>query len=117
VVAGGDRVEPEEASPFVQAIELQVTVALDARVRGHTDPVRLDVGLDDPRRELLGEVEHDVVDAQLLSDPAGVVDVGHAATPGVALAAPKAHGDANNIMALITKNECGNRRINPAGHC
>ena len=59
-----------------------------------------DVRVDDVRVEVVAEVEHEVVDAELLGDPAGVVDVGHPAAPGVALAAPQLHRDADDVVAL-----------------
>jgi hypothetical protein len=52
--------------------------------------VRIDVGSHDVLVEVVGEVEHQVVDAELLRDPASVVDVGDAAAAGVAARRPTA---------------------------
>jgi hypothetical protein len=50
--------------------------------------VRLDVRGDDVAVEVVAEVEDVVVDAELVGHPAGVVDVGHRAAPGVAGSPP-----------------------------
>src|SRR5690606_34612589 len=96
--------------------ELQVAVALDARVRRQPPPVRLDVGLDDPGLELVAEVPDVVGDAELLGHPAGVVDVGHRAAAGVGLAAPEPHGHADHLVAGRQQAGGGHRRVDAARH-
>ena len=51
--------------------------------------------------EVFGEVEHEMVDAELLSYATRIVDIGHAATAGVALTAPQTHRDADDLVALL----------------
>ncbi len=70
MMPGGHRVEPEQARPGEQAVELEMAVALDARVRRAAPLVVGDVGFDHMTVEVVGEVEHDVIDAELLRDPA-----------------------------------------------
>ena len=76
--------------------------------------VRLHVRVDDVLVEVVGEVEHQVVDAQLLRHAAGVVDVGHRAAAGVAVAAPQPHGDAHHLVAVAQQLGRGDRRVDAA---
>ncbi len=108
-MAGGHSVEAQQIGALAQPVELEVAVALDARVGGDTVAVGLDIGVDDGRVEVVGEVEHQVIDAQLLGDAAGVVDVGHRAAPGVAFAAPEPHRDAHHLVAGGDQFGRGNR--------
>ena len=66
VVPGGDGVEAEQVGPLREPGELHRSVALDARVRGDPRRVLTDVGLDDVGVEVVAEVEHQVVDVELL---------------------------------------------------
>ena len=100
VVTGGDRVEPQQLGPSQQHVELEVAVALDARVGRPAGGVVGHVRLDDELFELVAEVEHVVVDADLRRGTAGVVDVGGRAAAGVGLASPQLHRDADHIVAL-----------------
>jgi hypothetical protein len=44
-----------------------------------------------------------VINTQLLSHAPGVVNITHRAAAGIALAAPQAHGDTNDLVALATQ--------------
>ena len=66
--------------------------------------------------EVVGEVEHEVVDVELLGDAPGIVDVGDAAAPGVALAAPQPHRDADDVVAGAPEQRGGDRRVDAAAH-
>ena len=116
VVAGGDRVDAERGGPSQQPIELEVPVALDARVGRAARGVVGDVGRDDLRVEVVAEVEHVVVDAELVGDASGVVDVGDRAAAGVALAAPQLHRDAGDAVAPLDEQRRGDRRVDAARH-
>ena len=61
VVTGGDGVEAEGVGPLQQPVELEVAVALDARVGRAPGGVGLDVGLDHVGQEVVAEVEHEVL--------------------------------------------------------
>ena len=64
VVAGGDGVEAEGVGPAEQPVELEVAVALDARVRRAAGGVGGDVGRHDVLVEVVAEVEDVVLDAE-----------------------------------------------------
>jgi len=116
VVSGGHGVETEDDGPLVETIELQVTVALDARIRCDAQRVIVHVGLDHVAMELVREVEDQMIDADLLSHAASVVDVADTATAGVAFATPQTHGDTHHVVPLLHQQCGGDRRIDPAGH-
>ena len=116
VVAGGHRVEPHGLGPPQQAVELQVAVALDARVGRDPAAVGVDVRGDDAGLELVAEVPDVVGDAELLRHPAGVVDVAHRAAPGVGLAAPQLHGHAHHLVPVGEQAGRGHRRVDAARH-
>jgi hypothetical protein len=116
VVSGGHGVEADGQRPLEQAVELEVAVALDAGVRCAPDPVGLDVGLDHAAVEVVGEGPDVVDDAELLGDPAGVVDVADRAAAGVGLAAPQLHRDADDLVAGLEQAGRGDRRVDAAGH-
>ena len=116
VVAGGQRVEAHRARPLVQAAPLDAAVALDARVRRPAGRVARDVRLDDPRVELLGEVEDVVREVELRGDAARVLDVGHRAAAGVARAAPELQRHAGDVVALVAQHRGRDRRVDPAAH-
>ncbi len=63
VVTGGDGVETEQVGALAEPIELQVSIAFDARIRRETLAVGTHVRLDDVGMEVVGEVEHEVIDA------------------------------------------------------
>ena len=116
VVSGGDGVEAELLGPTQQAIELEVPVALDARIGRHAVGVGAHVRGDDVTVEVLAEVEHEMVDVELLRHPAGVVDIADAAAPGVALAAPELHRHADDIVPLLLQQRARDRRVDTAAH-
>ena len=115
-MAGGDGVEAQPVGPPEQAVELEVAVALDARVRGPPDGVIRHVRPDHVTVELVGEVEDVMGDPELLGHPAGVVDVRDRAAPGVGRAAPQLHGGADDVVALAHQQGGGNRRVDPTRH-
>lgn len=78
--------------------------------------MRVDVGTDDRRVEVFGEIEDEVVDTQLLRNSACVIDITDRAATGVTLAAPEAHGDTHDFMTLSAQLGSGNRRVDPTGH-
>ena len=94
VMPGRDGVEPERVGAVEQAPELDRAVALDARVRRATRAYASTYGSTTLAVEVVAEVEDVVRDAELCGHPAGVLDVGHAAAPGVGLAAPELQRDA-----------------------
>ena len=105
VVAGGDRIEPEQVGPLGEPGELHRPVALDARVRRGPLDVGRDVRLDDVGGELVAEVEHQVIDVELLADPSGIVDVADRAATRVAVAAPQFHRHADHLVPGLLEQQ------------
>ncbi len=116
VVAGGDAVEPEEVGALDQAVELQMAVAFHAGVRREPIAVRVDVGSHDVTQEVVAEVEDRVVDAQLLRDAPGVIDITDRAAAAVALASPQLHRDADDVVTGLEQQRGGHGRVDAARH-
>ena len=79
-------------------------------------------GVDDVLAEGVLEVHHVVANAELAGDAAGVVDILDAAALLVAaklvgaLLGPEAHGDADDVVALLDEEGGGDGAIDTAGH-
>ena len=118
VVARGHGVEPEVRRPVQEAVELEVSVALDAGIGRPSLDVAGDVGVDDVGLELGAEVEDVVDDAQLVGDPSGVVDVGHRAAARVGVTSPQLEGGAHHAAGPVGTDEerGGHRRVDSTGH-
>lgn len=115
-MTGGNGVETEDVGSFEQTIELDVAIAFDARIGRHAVRVIGDVRIDDRPLEVVGEVEDEVVDAQLLSDSPRVVDVAHAAASRVALPSPEPQGDADDVVSGFFQQRGGDRRVDTTRH-
>jgi hypothetical protein len=109
MMTGGDGVETQDVSALAEPVELEVAIALDARVRRQTLGVSAHVWIDDVGVEVVGEVEHQMIDVELLSYAAGVVDIGHRAAAGVALSTPQPHRDADHVVAGVDQLGGGDR--------
>ena len=109
MVAGGHRIETKLARTTDEPVELEVTVALDARVRRVASHVRIHIGRDHVLVEIVGKVEHHVVDAELLGHTACIVNVGDRAAPCVALPAPQSHRHPDGVMTLVAQKQCCSR--------
>ena len=116
MVAGGDGVEAEGFGAGEQPIELEMAIAFDAGVRRTALRMGGDVRTDHVAGEVVPEVEHKMVDAELLGRPPRVVDVRHRATTGVAVPTPELHRDADHLMTVGNQPGRGNRGIDAAGH-
>ena len=81
-------IKPEQSSTLRQAVELEVSIAFDTRIRRGAGTMGIDIGINDVRGEVVGKVEHQVVDAQLLSNATSIVHVADRTATGVALASP-----------------------------
>ncbi|GIU88776.1 MAG: hypothetical protein KatS3mg009_3291 [Acidimicrobiia bacterium] len=101
-MAGRHRVEPQLPAAGEQLAELHRAVAVDTRVRRATRPRTQPCTDRRPRaREVVGEVEHVVRDAELRGDAPRVLDVRDAAAARVALAAPQLERDAGDLVTLL----------------
>jgi len=116
VMSGGHGVEAENVSALEESIELEMTVALDARIGCDPAGVIGDVRVDDVTMEIVGEVEDQMIDSELLGHAPRVVDIAHAAASGVTLTTPQAHGDTHDLMPLLEQKGSGDRRIDTSGH-
>jgi hypothetical protein len=116
MVAGGEVVEAEQACPLQQGAELDHAVALDTRVGCGALRVRAHIRIHHAVSKRRGVVEHVVGDPELGGDPACVLDVGHAATAGIGLAAPELQRDARDVVALAQQQSRGYGRVDSAAH-
>src|SRR5690606_30652215 len=66
--------------------------------------------------EVVAEVEHEVVDVELLRDAARVVDVGHRAAAAVALASPQLERDTHDLVTLLEQDGGRDRRVDTTRH-
>ncbi len=107
VVARRDGIETELIGAVQQTTELHVTVALDARVGRDAHGVRGDVRVDHVLVEIVAEVEHQVVDIELLRNAARIVDIADAAATGIAVAAPQLHRYPNDLVTLLQQERTG----------
>ncbi|MEZ5323221.1 MAG: hypothetical protein R2698_14345 [Microthrixaceae bacterium] len=116
VMAGRNRVEAQRARPIDQPVELDRTIALDARVGCAAFGVRRDVGVDHVAAERIGEVEHVVLDPELVRDLAGIVHVGHRAAARVRLATPQPHRHPHDVAAGLDQQRRGDRTVDTTRH-
>src|SRR5262249_3939240 len=109
VMAGRDRVAPDDARPLPERGELQPRVARGARDRGLAGEVRGDERGHDFTAELLLEVDDVVRNLQLPGGAASVRDVvERAAAPGPARLGgmvPELHGQADDLVPLLLEKE------------
>ena len=85
----------------MQAIKLEMAIAFDAGIRGNTDGMVIDIGINDRTLKIFSEVKDQMVNADLLRDATSIIHIAHTATTGVTLAAPQAHRDANDFVTLL----------------
>jgi hypothetical protein len=116
MVACRHEIEAEHFGAIEEPTELDAPVALDARVRRLARGIGVDVRGDHSPREVVGEVEDVVGDAELRGDPSRVLDVGDAATPGVAVAAPQLERDARDVEAAFEEQRGRDRRVDATAH-
>jgi hypothetical protein len=109
VVPGSEGVVPEAPTTLQQDTELQVTVALDARIRGPATGVSCDVWGDDGRLESVREVEDVVIDPDLFGDPASVLDVCNGATSAVGNPSPELESHAGDVVSLLDQQSGSDR--------
>jgi hypothetical protein len=107
----------ENACALRQAFELEVSIALNTRVRCDTNAVRINIWINHMAVEVFGEVEHHVVNTQLLSNPASIFDIGHRTAPCVTLTTPEPHCYSNHIMARSNQFSRSHRGVNSSRHC
>jgi hypothetical protein len=77
-----------------------MAIAFDARVWCGARLMCRNVGINHCSIEVVGEVEDEMIDSQLLGYAPSVVDIADRAAPSVTLAAPEAHRHADNVVPL-----------------
>jgi hypothetical protein len=104
--------------PLDEPVELEVPVALDARVGRATLGVAGHVGVDHVGLEFGNEVEDVVDQTELVGNPSGIVDVGHRAAARVGLAAPQFEGGPDHVGGAVGlgHQRCRHRRVDTTGH-
>jgi hypothetical protein len=108
MMASCNGIEAQSIGALGETSKLQTTVAFNAGVWRGAFGVRCNVRLHHLFVEVVAEVEHQMVNTNLLSNTARIVDIGNRATTGIAFATPQAHGDANNVMAVLLQEGCCN---------
>jgi hypothetical protein len=77
MMAGGDDIETKCIGSRHESVELQMTVALDAWIRGDALCMICDIRIHNVGVEIFGKVENKMVDVKLLGDPSSVIDITH----------------------------------------
>jgi len=77
VMTGSDNVETQCLGPGHKPIKLEVPVAFDARVGSNSSGMISDIGFDNVAIKVLGEVEHQMIDLELLCHSASVINVAY----------------------------------------
>jgi hypothetical protein len=118
IVAGGDRGETVLAGPGAEYAELDLAVAHDVGVGREAAGIAVEQVGDDPVAIVLHEIDHAELDAEMVADGAGVIDV---LLPGtmaddVVLVDPVFHVRADDGHALPLEDEGGDRAVDAAGH-
>ena len=116
MVAGRDGVEPEDVGPIEETIELQVTIALDARIGRDAPCVVGDVRIDHRALKVVGEVEDEMIDPELLRHATCIVDVADTATARIAFPAPQTQCHTDDVMSGFFQESSGDRRIDATRH-
>ena len=116
VVTGRYCIEAKEVGALGEARKLDGSVALDAGVRRRAVRVGCHIGVDDVLVEIVAKVEYEVVDTELLRHSTGIINIGNGTAPGIAVATPQLHCDADHLVASVAQQQGGNGRIDSAAH-
>jgi hypothetical protein len=110
------RIETQQACTLAQAIKLEMAIAFDTWVGSKAIHMGLHVWVDNMLVEIIGKVEYQVINAQLLGNSPRIVHVGNRTATGVAFAAPQAHGHAHHFVAGVFQFGGSHRRIDATRH-
>ena len=113
-MAGSHRVEAKSPGTLNELCELQVAIALDARIRGVSEAMGLRVWHHHRGVELVDKVEHVMVDPQPRGHPPGVLDVGDRAASRVACTPPQLHGRADYLVTCLKQERGSHRGVHTA---
>ena len=121
-MTGCDPVGAERSGALEERVELDVGVAVETGVWRATFGILVDELIDDELAEWALQIQRVVRNAQSLGNAAGVADVLNGAaltTAGVVLGlrlGPEAHGDPDDLIALLDQECCRDGRIHAAAH-
>jgi len=74
MVAGGNCIKPKRSAALNKAVEFQVTVAFNARIRCCSIDMRGHIWLDNMFVEVVREIKDKMIDANLLRNTASIVN-------------------------------------------
>jgi hypothetical protein len=113
---GGNPIEAKGVGPTHESVELEVSVAFDARIGCPTRRVVIDVGGHHLPFEVIAKVEDVMLNSKPVGHAAGIVDVAHCATTGVGRSAPELHRDTNDLVTGIEQQRSSDGRIDTPRH-
>jgi len=93
-----------------------MAIAFNAGIRGNTDGVVIDIGINDRTLKIFSEVKNQMINANLLCDAPSIIHIADTATTRVTLSTPQAHRDTNDFVTLLEQQCSSDRRINASGH-
>ncbi|CAB4631069.1 unannotated protein [freshwater metagenome] len=76
-MTSGDNVETQCLGSGHKPIKLEMPVAFDAWVRSNSSGMISDIRFDNVAIKVLGEVEHQMIDLELLCYSPSIIDVAH----------------------------------------
>jgi hypothetical protein len=109
-------VKSQAAGAIKEHVELDVPIALDARIRRRAFDVGSHERFDHVSVELVGVVKDVMIDAERLGDSSRVVDVGDRATPRIRHPAPEFERGAHDLVTLLEYETRRNRRVHSSTH-
>ena len=77
MVTSRNEIKAQRLGSGHQTIKLEVPIALDARVRSDSASVIGNIRFDNVAIKVLGEVEHQMIDLELLCYSSSVIDIAH----------------------------------------
>src|SRR5216684_6805160 len=122
VMASRDEIRFERTCALPKPIELDFTIAHDARIRRPPSKIFGDEMVDHPRVKVRAQIDDIEREVHSLRYPARVLEI----VVRAAGAAPlryrrlhlrrKPHRDADNVITLLAQHRGGDRTVHPAGH-
>jgi len=116
VVTRSNCVESEHYCSFVETVELDVAIAFDTGIGCYSLRMILNIRIDHGAVKIIAEVENQMIDAQLLCNPASVVDITHTAATGIAFTTPQSHGHSDHVVSLVAQNGRSYRGVDSSRH-
>ena len=123
IVAGRQKVGAQRQRLAQEEAELDRLVAANAGIGRAPLQICLCEGVDDRRPKVVFEIQDVIGNAQPVGDPAGVLDRVQRTAAVVLvevlerhLLGPELEGDAEDVMALLTHQGRGDRRVDAAAH-